>query len=446
MSSIRCDVYDPAEWDVWFAAAPYGAASKPAKTLETWAAEEDADVVYNLCLFNMTGSGSDQYGVIKGRALQYLRAKGVDCGYGGTAERLTVSPGNIVSGVKVAVKNSMVQALDKTTRRSRNMIGELADGRIIVVQSSDGCTEDEVARYAAGRYTIDLLLVQDAGGSTGMYRTSDSYLFAPEKEGANGRPVCSVVCFKRKKEEKDPMSKKKVFIGVGHGGSDSGAVGYIVEKDVNLQMALACRDFLTAYGVDVRMSRTKDEEDPINEEVRECNAYGPDLAIDVHNNSGGGDGFEIYHTIYGGTGKTLAQNIEKQVKAIGQNSRGVKTRQGSRGDYYAFIRDTACPAVICEGVFVDTKADAAQADTLAEQQAFGVAYAKGILDTLGIPYDEPEDDPEEEPAEPEQPAKEHWAKQYYDSLIAKGVRIDDTRFDDKITRGEVFALLDRIVQ
>ena len=47
---------------------------------------------------------------------------------------------------------------------------------------------------------------------------------------------------------------------------------------------------------------------------------------------------------------------------------------------------------------------------------------------------------------PEQPAKEHWAKQYYDSLIAKGVRIDDTRFDDKITRGEVFALLDRIVQ
>ena len=191
------------------------------------------------------------------------------------------------------------------------------------------------------------------------------------------------------------------------------------------------------------MSRTKDEEDDINEEVRECNAYDPDLAIDVHNNSGGGDGFEVYHTIYGGTGKVLAQNIEKQVKAIGQNSRGVKTRQGSHGDYYAFIRDTACPAVICEGVFVDTKADAAQADTLAEQQAFGVAYAKGILDTLGIPYDEPEEDPAEQPAEPERPA-EHWAQQYYDSLIAKGVRIDETRFDDPITRGEVFALLDRI--
>ena len=49
----------------------------------------------------------------------------------------------------------------------------------------------------------------------------------------------------------------------------------------------------------------------------------------------------------------------------------------------------------------------------------------------------------EQSAEPEQPA-EHWAQQYYDSLIDKGVRIDETRFDDKITRGEVFALLDRI--
>ena len=152
------------------------------------------------------------------------------------------------------------------------------------------------------------------------------------------------------------------------------------------------------------MSRTKDENDTVSQEVAECNAYAPDLAVDIHNNSGGGDGFEVFHTIHGGTGKVLAQNIEKHVKAIGQNSRGVKTRQGTSGDYYAFIRETIAPAVICEGVFVDTKADAAQADTLAEQQAFGVAYAKGILDTLGLSYDEPEEKPADEPAEPEKGA------------------------------------------
>ena len=235
MSSIRCDIYDPKEYDIWFAAAPYDAASKPAKTLKTWAAEEQADVVYNLCLFNMTGLGSDKYGVIRGRTLQYLKAKNMDCGYGGTAERLTVSEGNVVSGTKVAVCDGVVlSGLDKSTYRSRNMIGELADGRIIVVQSSDGCTEEQVVRYAAKQYAIDLLLVQDAGGSTGMYRVSDGYLFAPEKEGTDGRPVCSVVCMRKKNKEGNPMGKKKVFIGVGHGGNDPGAVGYLVEKDINL--------------------------------------------------------------------------------------------------------------------------------------------------------------------------------------------------------------------
>ena len=42
---------------------------------------------------------------------------------------------------------------------------------------------------------------------------------------------------------------KKVFIGVGHGGKDSGAFGYLVEKDVNLVEALACRDFLETHDV-----------------------------------------------------------------------------------------------------------------------------------------------------------------------------------------------------
>ena len=404
--SIRCDIYDRKLYDIWFAAAPYAAKSKPAKTLRQWAANEGADIVYNLALFNMTGSGSDRYGVIKGRTLQYLKAKGKECGYGGTAERLSLGSENVVSGWKLAIKDGKVNgSLGKSDRRSRNMCGLLTDGRYIHVQTSASHTELEVAQYVRDHYDVKLLLVQDAGGSTGMYRVSDGYLFAPEKEGTNGRPVCSVVCIKRKYKTavpKEEKMSKKVFIGVGHGGSDSGAVGDIIEKEANLAMALACRDYLTAHGVEVRMSRTKDEEDPINEEVRECNAYNPDLAIDEHNNSGGGDGVEEYHTLNGGTGKVLAQNIEKQVIKIGQNSRGCKTRQGQRGDYYAFVRDTKCPAVICEGVFVDTKADAAQAGTKEKQQEFGIAYAKGILDTLGIKYDTSTDKPAE-PTKPQDP-------------------------------------------
>ena len=193
---------------------------------------------------------------------------------------------------------------------------------------------------------------------------------------------------------------KKVFLGVGHGGSDPGAVGYIKEADVNLTMALACRDYLQANGVDVKMSRTRDENDPLTEEINECNAYNPDVAVDIHNNAGGGDGFEAYYHYKGGTSKTLAANIEAEVKAIGQNSRGLKTKLNSSGsDYFGFIRCINAPSIICEGVFVDNSADAAQADTAAEQKAFGIAYAKGILKTLGVSDKKPDT-----PAAPEKPA------------------------------------------
>ena len=187
----------------------------------------------------------------------------------------------------------------------------------------------------------------------------------------------------------------RVFIGVGHGGSDSGAVGYLVEKEVNLVEALACKDFLKAHGVEVLMSRTTDENDPITDEINECNAFEPDLAIDVHSNSGRGDGFEAYYYYKGGISKNLAKNIEDEVKKIGQNSRGCKTKLGSSGrDYYAFIRETVCPAVICEGFFVDNETDVKIADTIEEQKNFGVTYAKGILRTLEISIKENSSQPE----------------------------------------------------
>lgn len=42
--------------------------------------------------------------------------------------------------------------------------------------------------------------------------------------------------------------------------------------------------------------------------------------------------------------------------------------------------------------------------------------------------------------------KPHWAEEHKLSLESKGIAINDTRYDDFITRGEVFALLDRIVK
>lgn len=200
---------------------------------------------------------------------------------------------------------------------------------------------------------------------------------------------------------------QKVFIGVGHGGKDPGAVANgFREKDLNLVIGLACQDELSRHGVLTKISRSTDEDESLTGKIRACNEYAPDLALDIHNNAGGGDGAEVYHSIYGGTGKLLAQNILEEMVRIGQNSRGTKTKKNACGsDYFGFIRQTKAPAVLVECAFVDNKMDIQIIDTEAEQKAMGVAIAKGILKTLGVAYREPDtestvDNPQPEKTDP----------------------------------------------
>lgn len=183
----------------------------------------------------------------------------------------------------------------------------------------------------------------------------------------------------------------KVFLGVGHGGTDSGAIGNgFREKDLNLSIALACNEVLVNHGVTVMMSRTKDENDTITDEIRECNNFKPDLAIDIHTNAGGGDGAECFYYHLGGKGKLLAENILTEIVKTGQNSRGIKTRVNSSGnDYYAFIRETTKPAVIVECAFIDNSTDIQILNTPDKQIQMGIAIAKGILRTFGISFVNP---------------------------------------------------------
>lgn len=178
----------------------------------------------------------------------------------------------------------------------------------------------------------------------------------------------------------------KVFISAGHGGSDPGAVANgVKEKDLNLAIAKACRDLLTKHGVTVKMSRTTDENDTLSEEIKECNAFSPDLAVSIHCNAGGGDGAEVFHHHGGGKGKTLAENILGEIVKVGQNSRGAKVRKNSQGkDYYGFIRETSAPAVIVECAFVDNATDLKILASESLKKSMGEAIAKGVLKTLGV--------------------------------------------------------------
>lgn len=184
------------------------------------------------------------------------------------------------------------------------------------------------------------------------------------------------------------MANEKVFIGVGHGGNDPGAVANnLTESSLNLKVALKVDRVLKYHGVNVLLSRYREENDPLEEEIRECNTFSPLLAVDLHVNAGGGDGFEVFHTKNGGKGKELASNINSEVIAIGQNSRGLKTKLNQSGaDFFGFIRSINCPSIICEMAFIDNMNDIKDFDEDWEHEKYAVAVSKGILKTLGIAY------------------------------------------------------------
>lgn len=183
----------------------------------------------------------------------------------------------------------------------------------------------------------------------------------------------------------------RIYIGVGHGGTDSGAVyKNFIEKDINLIIAKECKRVLQENGQEVYISRESDITSTIHQKTTECDNLKCDYAIDIHTNAGGGKGFEAYHTILGGKGKFLCENIEKEVLKIGQNSRGCKTKVINGRDYYGFIRQTKCPSAILECAFLDNEQDRRMIDSIEKKKAFGVAYAKGILNTLNVKINEQE--------------------------------------------------------
>ncbi len=181
---------------------------------------------------------------------------------------------------------------------------------------------------------------------------------------------------------------KKVYLGVGHGGKDPGAVAFgRKEKDMALDIAKACRDELVRHGVNVMLSRESDVSENLASRIKECNAFNPDLAADIHLNAGKGDGAEVFHSKADTSDDVLAKNILNEITKIGQNSRGLKVKLLDDGrDYFGFVRQIKCDSVLVECAFIDNATDVKIVDTLAERKAMGVAIAKGILKTLGITY------------------------------------------------------------
>lgn len=169
---------------------------------------------------------------------------------------------------------------------------------------------------------------------------------------------------------------QRIYVEAGHGKNDPGAVGHVVERDVNIKVVKAFKTHMEEnYSCMIYMDITDDSTQNI---AKRANKWMANLFVSVHFNAGGGDGYEAL--VYSAANQKLGQCFEKHVKAAGQNSRGVKYRPDLN-----VLRLTKMPAILNEIAFVDTKKDIKDWDEDRELKKMGIALAEAAAEWLDLP-------------------------------------------------------------
>ena len=168
--------------------------------------------------------------------------------------------------------------------------------------------------------------------------------------------------------------QKRVILAAGHGGGDNGAIGQgTTEAYETVQITDKVAEILRqAGGIEVVVVPHSLNLGPtidwINARYRNLT---DGLSIEIHKNSGGGTGSEVWAPSYpDATSKANAQKIADALAlATGQRNRGVKEAQHNRWGRLGFTDDTRTYALLVEAGFIDVDPVDDNADA---------AYAKGI--------------------------------------------------------------------
>lgn len=176
----------------------------------------------------------------------------------------------------------------------------------------------------------------------------------------------------------------KLYLDVGHGGSDPGAIGNgLKEKDLTLKISKKINDLLKDYeGITVKMSRSTDKTLSLKQRTDEANKWGADLLLSIHINAGGGTGFESF--IYNGSVSsntvkyrdTIHNEIMKQLK-------GIRDRGKKRANFH-MLRESKMPAILTENMFIDTKKDADQLKKQSFINKIAQGHVNGIVKLFNL--------------------------------------------------------------
>lgn len=147
---------------------------------------------------------------------------------------------------------------------------------------------------------------------------------------------------------------KRICVDFGHGGSDPGAVGImgVKEKDLVLEIGIMVFNILKEKGVNVVVTRLKDEFVPLKTRCDISNNSKADLFVSIHCNAftnNNAKGLEVYH--YPGSkegqkiSKLIIDNLVKE--GLYTINRGIKT-----SSKFQVLKGTKAPAILIELGFI----------------------------------------------------------------------------------------------
>ena len=173
-----------------------------------------------------------------------------------------------------------------------------------------------------------------------------------------------------------------VIIDPGHGGEDEGCErDGVLEKDINLQLALALREELVERGFVVILTRDTDIPLTLEERIELANNSGADIFVSIHQNAYEGeeaDGAEVWYSsaASGKDSSRLASLLHKYLLQFAEAvDRGVV-----ESDDLKVIRETEMPACLVETGFLSNAeerallTDAEYQAKIVEGLAYGIEY------------------------------------------------------------------------
>lgn len=189
-----------------------------------------------------------------------------------------------------------------------------------------------------------------------------------------------------------------IILDAGHGGEDGGASSDdgILEKDINLKIALKLRDMLNLSGFDVKMTRDKDISiyDQSAKSVREqkvsdlknrlamVNENTNNILLSIHQNKFTQSkyfGTQIFYSENNPKSFEIADKIKTSVVKLTQPD---NTRETKPGKDIFLLSQTQNPAVIVECGFLSNPDEAAKLNSNDYQQQLAFAIYCGFLQAL----------------------------------------------------------------